>query len=41
MSLGQSAASAAALAIDARKSVQALDYETLRRQLIENGQLSE
>jgi hypothetical protein len=41
MSLGQSAASAAALSIDAKTSVQALDYKTLRRQLIKNGQLSE
>ena len=41
MSLGQSAASAAALSIDAKTSVQTLDYKTLRRQLVKNGQLSE
>ena len=41
MSLGQSAASAAALSIDAKTTVQALDYKTLRRQLVKNGQLSE
>jgi len=38
MLLGQSAATAAALAIDAKTDVQRLDYTLLRKQLIDNGQ---
>ncbi len=38
MLLGQSAATAAALAIDAKTDVQRLDYTNLRKQLIDNGQ---
>ncbi|MFI4862010.1 MAG: FAD-dependent oxidoreductase [Phycisphaerales bacterium JB063] len=39
MILGQSAATAAALAIDAGVSVQDLDYETLKARLIADGQI--
>jgi len=38
MLLGQSAATAAALAIDAKTSVQAVDYPTLRTRLLALGQ---
>ncbi|WP_409070352.1 FAD-dependent oxidoreductase [Aliifodinibius sp. S!AR15-10] len=39
MILGQSAATAAALSIDAETSVQELDYQRLREQLLEDGQV--
>jgi len=39
MLLGQSAATAAALAIDTKKNVQQVDYELLRKRLISDGQL--
>lgn len=38
MILGQSAATAAALAIDNSQAVQAVDYETLKEKLLEQGQ---
>jgi hypothetical protein len=38
MLLGQSAAAAAALAIDAKTSVQAVDYAALRTRLLADGQ---
>lgn len=38
MLLGQSAAAAAALAIDAKTSVQAVDYPALRTRLVAAGQ---
>jgi len=38
MALGQSAATAAALAIDANHAVQSLPYETLKKRLLEDGQ---
>ncbi len=41
MILGQSAATAAALAIGAGTSVQSIDYEVLRRHLLEAGQVLE
>ena len=41
MLLGQSAATAAALAIDTKKNVQQVDYELLRSRLISDGQLLE
>jgi hypothetical protein len=37
MILGQSAASAACMAIDAHMSVQEIPYEDLRARLIQNG----
>ncbi len=41
MILGQSAATAAALAIDGKSDVQAVPYETLRKRLIADGQVLE
>ena len=41
MVLGQSAATAAALAIDARVDVQAVDYAALRKRLLADGQILE
>jgi hypothetical protein len=41
MVLGQSAATAAALAIDAKTSVQDVPYETLRERLVKDGQVLE
>ena len=38
MILGQSAATAAAMAIDKKAAVQDLNYETLRKQLLQDGQ---
>ncbi|MEQ9100982.1 MAG: FAD-dependent oxidoreductase [Imperialibacter sp.] len=38
MVLGQSAATAAALAIDNRQNVQAVNYDALKKQLLEDGQ---
>ena len=39
MTLGQSAASAACLAIDDNVSVQQLDYQKLRKRLLSDGQI--
>ncbi|MGB8169885.1 MAG: FAD-dependent oxidoreductase [Chthoniobacteraceae bacterium] len=41
MAMGQSAATAAVLAIEAKTSVQKLDYATLRERLVKDGQILE
>ena len=41
MILGQSAGCAAALALDQQKPVQQIDYDELKRILVENGQILE
>jgi hypothetical protein len=39
MILGQSAAAAAVLAINSDRAIQDIDYETLKSQLIQEGQV--
>ncbi len=41
MILGQSAGCAASLAVDQRKNIQDIDYDDLRKMMLENGQILE